>query len=160
MPPEIEKALVIALIGSIIIASGMLVYAKMTREKETFTMLYLLGPDGKAEGYPTESFMNVPLNVTVGIENHELQDVNYVLQMKADEEVIEELNFSVKDGGTWQKNMTYTRQKFKTGRSKLEFALFKDKPDYFPYRSVHLYIENNNTLTHADIQKHTEIPVH
>ncbi|WP_235282775.1 DUF1616 domain-containing protein [Methanosarcina mazei] len=69
LPPEIEKALVIALIGSIIISSAMLAYAKMTREKETFTMLYLLGPDGKAEGYPDESFINVPVNVTVGIEN-------------------------------------------------------------------------------------------
>ena len=159
LPPEIEKALIIALIGSIIIASGMLVYAKMTREKETFTMLYLLGPDGKAEGYPTESLINVPLNVTVGIENHELQDVNYVLQMKADEDIIEELNISVKDGGTWQKNMTYSRQKFKTGRSKLEFALYKDKPDYVPYRSVHLYIENNNTLAPVVTPKYTEVPV-
>jgi len=70
LPPEIEKALVIALIGSIIIASGMLVYAKVTREKETFTMLYLLGPDGKAEGYPTESLIDVPRVVTVGIEKH------------------------------------------------------------------------------------------
>lgn len=159
LPPEIEKALIIALVGSIIIASGMLAYAKMTREKETFTMLYLLGPDGKAEGYPTESFLNVPLNVTVGVENHELQDVNYVLQMKADEEVIEELNFSIKDGDTWRKNMTYVRQKFKVGKSKLEFALFKDNIDYIPYRSVHLYLENNNSLTHLDIQKQTEIPV-
>ncbi len=81
----------------------MLAYAKMTREKETFTMLYLLGPDGKAEGYPTESLIDVPLNVTVGIENHELQDVNYILQMKADDEVIEELNIFLKNGETWQK---------------------------------------------------------
>jgi uncharacterized membrane protein len=159
LPPEIEKVLIIALVGSIIIASGMLVFAKMTQEKETYTMLYLLGQDGKAEGYPTESYISAPLNVTVGIENHELQDVNYVLRMKADEEVIEELNFTVKNGDTWQRNMTYTRQKFKTGRSKLEFALFKDKQDYIPYRSAYLYIENNNTLSQADRQKYTEIPV-
>ena len=159
LPPDIEKGLIIGLVISIILVSGIQVYAKVTQEKEIFTALYILGPDGKAEGYPTESLIDVPLNVTVEIENHELKDVNYVLQMKADEEVIEELNISVKDGGTWNKNMTYLRQKFKTGRSKLEFALFKDKPDYFPYRSVHLYIENNNTLVHVDKQKYTEIPV-
>ena len=159
LPPEIEKALIIALIGSIIISSGMLAYAKMTREKETFTMLYLLGPDGKAEGYPTESLLNVPLNVTVGIENHELRDVVYVLQMKADEEVIEELNVPLTNGESWQKNMTYTRQELKDGRSKLEFALFKQKPEDFPYRSVHLYIENNNTFNHLNEQKYTEVPL-
>ncbi|MDI9395931.1 MAG: DUF1616 domain-containing protein [Euryarchaeota archaeon] len=156
LPPEIEKALVIALIGSIIISGAMFAYAKMTREKETFTMLYILGPDGKAEGYPDESFINIPINITVGIENHELQSVNYVLQMKYDGDVIEELNVPIEDGETWQKNMTYIRHNLKNGRSKLEFALFKDKPDYFPYRSVHLYIENNNTFSHLDDSKYTE----
>lgn len=156
LSPEIEKALIIALIGSIIISSGMLAYAKITREKETFTALYILGPDGKAEGYPTESILNVPLYVTVGIENHELQDVNYILQMKADDEVIEELNISIKEGGTWQKDMAYNRQKLKGGRSKLEFALFKGELGYSPYRSVHLYIQNNNSFSHIDPQKYLE----
>ncbi|MDD4249591.1 MAG: DUF1616 domain-containing protein, partial [Methanosarcina sp.] len=155
LPPEIEKALVIALIGSIIISSAMLAYAKMTREKETFTMLYLLGPDGKAEGYPNESLINVPINVTVGIENHELQSVNYILQMKADGEVIQELNIPLEDRGTWQNNITYTRQKLKSGRSKLEFALYKEEVNYFSYRSVHLYIENNNAFSHLDYEKYT-----
>ncbi|AKB17602.1 DUF1616 domain-containing protein [Methanosarcina sp. WWM596] len=157
LPPEIEKALVIALIGSIIISSAMLAYAKMTREKETFTMLYLLGPDGKAEGYPNESLLNIPINVTVGIENHELQNVNYILQMKADGEVIKELNIPLEDGGTWQEDLTYTRHKLKSDRSKLEFALFKEEPGYFPYRSVHLYIENNNNnFSHLDDEKYTD----
>ncbi|KKH59703.1 hypothetical protein MSMAT_0048 [Methanosarcina mazei TMA] len=156
LPPEIEKALVIALIGSIIISSAMLAYAKITREKETFTMLYLLGPDGKAEGYPNESFINVPVNVTVGIENHELQNINYILQMKVDEEVIQELNVPLKDGEVWQKNMTYTRHSLKNDRSKLEFALFKEDLGYFSYRSVHLYLDNNNTFSHLADEKYTD----
>lgn len=155
LPPEIEKALVIALIGSIIISSAMLAYAKMTREKETFTMLYLLGSDGKAEGYPNESLINIPINVTVGIENHELQSVNYILQMKIDDKVIQELNVPLKDGEVWQENMTYTRHTLKSDRSKLEFALYKEEPGYFPYRSVHLYINNNNTFSHLADEKYT-----
>jgi uncharacterized membrane protein len=157
LPPEIEKALVIALIGSIIISSAMLAYAKMTREKETFTMLYLLGPDGKAEGYPNESFINVPINVTVGIENHELQSVNYILQMKVDEEVIQELNIPLKDGEVWQKNMTYTRHNLKNDRSRLEFVLFKEELGSFSYRSVHLYLNNNNTFSHLVDAKYTNV---
>ncbi|MDY9926296.1 DUF1616 domain-containing protein [Methanosarcina sp.] len=156
LPPEIEKALIIALVGSIIISSAMLGYAKMTREKETFTMLYLLGPDGKAEGYPNESLINVPISVTVGLENHELQSVNYILQMKTDGEVIKELNIPLEDGEVWQKDLTYTRHKLKSDRSKLEFALFKEELGYFPYRSVHLYIENNNTFSHLEDEKYTD----
>lgn len=155
--PEIEKALIIALIGSIIISTGMLAYAKMTYEEEKFTMLYLLGPGGKAEGYPNESLIDVPLSVTVGIENHELQNVDYILQMRIDGNVIKESNISVKDGGIWRENMTYTRHQLKNGKSKLEFALFKENITYTPYRSVHLYIENNNLLTHLDEQKYADL---
>lgn len=155
--PEIEKALIIALIGSIIISTGMLVYAKMTYEEEKFTMLYLLGPDGKAEGYPNESLINIPINVTVGIDNHELQDIDYILQMKIDGKTIKESNISLKDGETWRDNMTYTRHELKTGRSKLEFALFKENITSTPYRSVHLYLENNNTFSHLDEHKYADI---
>jgi len=147
IPPEIEKGLIIGLIVSIILVSGMQAYAKVTQEKETFTELYLLGPEGKAEGYPTESLINVPITVTVGIENHELQDVTYILQMRADGVVIKELNIPVESDGTWIDNITYTRQEWKNGKSKLEFALFKEELGYFPYRSVHLYIQNNNSLS-------------
>lgn len=155
--PEIEKALIIALVGSIIISTGMLAYAKMTYEDEKFTMLYLLGPNGKAEGYPNESFIDVPINVTVGIENHELEDIDYILQMKIDGKTIDESNISVENGGIWRENLTYTRHQLKSGRSKLEFALFKENITTTPYRSVHLYIENNNSLTHLDEQKYTDI---
>lgn len=158
LPPQIEKALIIALIGSIIISSGMLAYAKITREKETFTMLYLLGPDGKAEGYPEETLLYVPINVTVGVENHELRDVVYVLQMRLDGEVIKELNVPLLNGESWQKNLTYTRQELKNGKSRLEFALFKQKPDYLPYRSVHLYLENNNSFSHLNDEKYSKVP--
>jgi len=157
VPPEIEKGLIIGLIISIILVSGMQVYAKVTQEKETFTALYLLGPEGKAEGYPSESVISIPLTVTVGIENHELQDVNYTLQMRVDGQVINELNIPVENDGTWIDNLTYTRQEWKNGKSKLEFALFKENLGYFPYRSVHLYIQNNNSLSSFNEDKYSSI---
>lgn len=55
-PSEIERALIIALVGSIIIASGMLIYAKLTFEEERFTAFYILGEGGKAENYPKEVY--------------------------------------------------------------------------------------------------------
>lgn len=148
IPSKVEKGLIITLIISIILVSGTQVYAKVTQEKENFTELYLLGSEGKAEGYPTESLFNVPINVTVGIENHELQDVDYILQMRVDGVVIKELSIPLENNGVWMDNFTYTRHESKSGKSKLEFSLFKDNDlGDSPYRSVHLYILNNNSLS-------------
>lgn len=155
--PEIEKGLIFGLIISIILVSGVQVYVKVAQEKETFTALYLLGPEGKAEGYPVESLINVPINITVGIENHELRDINYVLQMKVDGVIIEELSIPLEKNGTWVNNLTYTREDWKNGKSKLEFSLFKDDPEYFPYRSVHLYVLNNNSLSSSYEGKYSNI---
>ncbi|MBN2488411.1 MAG: DUF1616 domain-containing protein, partial [Methanosarcinaceae archaeon] len=142
VPPEIEKALIIALVGSIIIASGMLVYAKMTQEKETFTALYILGADGKAENYPTTASLGQPTTVTVGIENYELSDVNYILQMRLDGNVLQEMTVPVNDGEKWMNDLTYIPTQVPQGRSKLEFVIFKENAEGSPYRSVHLYINH------------------
>jgi uncharacterized membrane protein len=157
LPPELEKGLIIGLVISIILVSGIQVYTKATQEKEIFTVLYLLGPEGKAEGYPTESLINVPITVTVGIENHELQDINYILQMRADGVVITELDIPIESEETWIDNLTYTRREWKNGKSKLEFAIFKEDQGYSPYRSVHLYIQNNNSLSSYDEEKYSDM---
>ncbi|MCK5485767.1 MAG: DUF1616 domain-containing protein, partial [Desulfobacterales bacterium] len=150
VPPEIEKALIIALVGSIIIASGMLVYAKITQEKETFTALYILGEGGKAENYPTNASLGSPITVTVGIENYELTDVNYILQMRLDGNVLQEIAVPIKDDEKWIDNLTYTATQIRQGRSKLEFVIYKEKVEGSPYRSVHLYITHTYLPDYLD----------
>ncbi len=140
IPPEIEKALIIALVVSIIIAAGMLVYAKTTQEEEQFTALYILGPEGMAENYPTNAFLEEPITVTVGIENYEKQDVNYILQMQLDGEVLQTLDVTLSDEEKWEKDLTYHPEQMRMGRSKLEYALFKEKVSLNPYSSVNLQI--------------------
>lgn len=146
IPPEIEKALVIALVGSIIIASGMLIYAKVTQEEEQFTALYILGPEGMAENYPTNASLENALTVTVGIENYEKQDVKYILQMRLDGEVLETVNITLSDEEKWENDLTYQPEQIRIGRSKLEYALFKEEVGYNPYRSVHLWITHDYPL--------------
>ncbi len=160
VPHEIEKALIIALVGSIIIASGMLVYAKLTQEKETFTALYIIGEGGKAENYPTNASLGSPITVTVGIENYELTDVNYILQMRLDGNVLQEISVPIKDGEKWMDNLTYTPTQVRQGRSKLEFVIYKEKVEGNHYRSVHLYITHTYLPEYLDILKELlNIPV-
>lgn len=153
----IEKALVIALVLSIVIATAMFAYAKMTREKETFTALYILGPDGKAENYPTVASPTQPLTVTVGIENHELERVNYILQMRLDGTVLQEREIPLEDGETWLKDMTYSGTHLKQDESKLEFVVFKEEGGNFPYRTVHLWITHD--LSGIDLPFSTVLPL-
>lgn len=159
VPPEIEKALIIALVGSIIIASGMLVYAKVTQEKETFTALYILGDGGKAENYPTNASLGSLITVTVGIENYELTDVNYILQMRLNGNMLQEISVPIKDGEKWMDNLTYKPDQIRQGRSKLEFAIYKEKVEGNPYRSVHLYITHTLPEYLDSLKELLNIPV-
>ncbi|TGC11553.1 DUF1616 domain-containing protein [Methanolobus halotolerans] len=140
IPPEITRALMIAMVLSIIIASAMFAYAKVTREKETFTALYILGPDGKAENYPSVLSVSQPTDMIVGIENYELTDVNYILQIRLDGNTLKQMQISLEDKEKWEQEIAIKPIRFKQGRQKLEFAIYKEDVSPVPYRSVHLWV--------------------
>ncbi|MBC2764100.1 MAG: DUF1616 domain-containing protein, partial [ANME-2 cluster archaeon] len=142
---DIEKALIIAMVGSIIIASGMLIYAKLTFEEEKFTALYILGPGGKAEGYQTNLSFGEPATTIVGIENYEHAPVNYTLQVVLDGVVLTEKEIKLDHNDKWEENVTYIPDVMGQ-KIKLEFLLSKDG-EGANYRSVHLWV---NTIFDPD----------
>ena len=142
---DIEKALIIAMVGSIIIASGMLIYAKLTFEDEKFTTLYILGPGGKAEGYQTNLSFGEPATTIVGIENYEHAPVNYTLQVVLDGVVLTEKEIRLDHNDKWEENVTYIPDVMGQ-KIKLEFLLSKDG-EAANYRSVHLWV---NTIFDPD----------
>ena len=155
VPPEVTKALMIAMVLSIIIAGAMFAYAKVTREKETFTALYILGPDGKAENYPNTLSVSQPTNMIVGIENYELTNVNYVLQIKLDGNVLEQKEISLENEEKWEQEVGIKPARYKQGEQKLEFVIFKENVTYSPYRSVHLWVTqelNTEALPETDTE--------
>ena len=137
---DIEKALIIAMVGSIIIASGMLIYAKLTFEEEKFTALYILGPGGKAEGYQTNLSFGEPATTIVGVENYEHAPVNYTLQVVLDGVVLEKKEIRLDHNEKWEENITYIPDVMGQ-KIKLEFLLFKDGGTR-SYRSVHLWVNS------------------
>lgn len=141
--PEIKRALTIALIGSIIFATGMLVYAEITQEEERFTTLYILGPDGKADSYPTNASIEEPITVIAGIENYEKKDMSYILQMRLDGKVLETVNVKLSHGQKWEDELTYQPTQMIEGKSKLEYVLFRENAADEPYRTVHLWITHD-----------------
>lgn len=70
--------LVIAIISSVIALAYVVVVPK---EGEHFSEFYLLGPGGKATGYPNNLSVGESAGVIVGIANHEYRDVNYSVEV-------------------------------------------------------------------------------
>src|SRR3972149_7515071 len=99
-----DRILTIVLLISIILALFMVVYVIVTpKQGEKFTEFYLLGPGGKAEGYPTNLTTGKTGSVIVGVVNHEYATVNYTIRVKIKEELLNEQQIQVEHNQTWEK---------------------------------------------------------
>jgi len=79
---KIDQALTILLAIAIIIVIASLIYViTMPKTGEQFTEFYLLGPTGKAEGYPRNLTLNQTATVTIGLANHENQVIDYTIEI-------------------------------------------------------------------------------
>jgi len=79
---RVENILTVALVVAIIISISLLIYVIVTPHNgERFTEFYILGPSGKAEGYPTELSVGESGTVILGIANHEQREMNYTVEV-------------------------------------------------------------------------------
>src|SRR5665811_292653 len=74
------KVLTLILAAILLLAiAGTILIVLFPQPSEPFTEVYLLGPGGKASGYPTNLTVGQTGNVTVGVVNHENANVDYRL---------------------------------------------------------------------------------
>lgn len=142
LKPEkrIDKILTVVLIISIITALGMVVYVIVTpKQGEKFTEFYILGPQGKAEGYPTNLTLGKTDSVIVGIVNHEYESINYTLQVKLNQELLKEQQVLIAHNQTWEESVNFTPVHTGIG-IKLQFLLFKNNNFSLSYRDTHLWV--------------------
>ncbi|MGB8217128.1 MAG: DUF1616 domain-containing protein [Candidatus Methanoperedens sp.] len=146
-----DKILTLILIISIIASLFTLVYVIVTpKQGEKFTEFYLLGPKGKAADYPGEVIPGAPINLIVGVVNHEYSDVNYTLLVQVKNDTFLERKIFLSNNETWEKPVSFTINT--TGSNlKLEFLLYIEG-NVTPYRETHLWInssigENKTNLT-------------
>ena len=135
-----DKVLSVVLAVSILGAVGTIAFVVASpRAGEQFTEFYVLGPDGRAEGYPNELEVGEEANVILGIANHELEEESYLVEIRIDGEPVGTIGpVVVQDEGKWEEETA-----FAPGRAgaeqKVEFLLFKDA-DEKPYRSLYLWL--------------------
>ena len=155
----LDKVLTIALAASILVAGGTLAYVVLTpRPGETFTEFYILGPGGKASGYPTNLTVNETGSVIIGVVNHEGASVNYSVRIdlvgvqivynatSGFNEKIEvnrttwtQIPITVGDGANWTHPYGFSIPS--RGLWKVQFLLFKEGNFASRYRELHLFVK-------------------
>ncbi len=139
----IDRLLSIILIISIIIAISMTTYAiAAPKQGEKFTEFYILGPDGKASGYPTNLTVGEKGNVLIGIVNHEYTKTDYHMVIQLNGKTIKDENITLSNNEKWENTFTFN-PKQKGKNQKLEFILYKLPDNNNIYRSLHLWININ-----------------
>ncbi|MGB9927132.1 MAG: DUF1616 domain-containing protein [Methanosarcina sp.] len=151
---KMDKALTIVLVFSILLSVVTLIYVVVTpKEGEHFTEFYILGPEGKADNYPTQYILGESGTVIMGIVNHEYRPVNYTVQIKLDNKSLpvpeNQKQIRLGHNETWQEAIKLTPP-FEGEDMKLEFQLFNDTDLNNPYRDLHLWIDVNKTETAED----------
>lgn len=151
---KLDKTLTIILIFSILLSVTTLVYVILTpKEGEHFTEFYILGPDGKADNYPTEYMMGENGTVMVGIINHEYKPINYTIDIRLENKSLplseNQRQINLDHNMSWEEPVTFTPP-FEGKNMKLEFLLFNETEKTTPYRDLHLWINVNTTQESED----------
>jgi uncharacterized membrane protein len=136
----IDRILTIILILSIATSIIMLIYVIATpKQGEKFTEFYILGNNGKAQGYHTQLEAGKTSSVIVGITNQEYILTNYTLNISLDNDTLNTMHVTLMHNSTWEEKVLFTPEK--TGDNlKLEFLLYKEDNITAPYRDLHLWV--------------------
>jgi uncharacterized membrane protein len=129
--------LVLTLTG---MGAGAYFLATSSPDSEEFTQFYLLGPDGKAEDYPTTVQTGEVFTLILGVVNHEGQEASYRIQATiADRPALSLDSLSLADGEKREMPVALIATR-KGSNQKVEFVLYKGN-DSAPYRTLYLWLD-------------------
>ena len=138
-----DKVLYACLGLAVLVAIGSLVYViAAPKQGERFTEFYILNVEGKAENYPRQVVAGEPVELIIGIVNHEYQALSYRVDIVVDgveskEITTGELAYQEK----WESVVSFIPQSLGEGQ-KVEFWLYKDAETEPCFKDpLHLYID-------------------
>jgi len=131
---SIFGVIILAVIG----VTVYLVHSPPTEER--FTEFYILGIEGKAEGYPSKLAVGEEGKVLLGIENHEWEEMNYRVEVRVAAKENNELGpIVLTHEQKWLEEVSFILHKIGENQ-KVEFLLFKEGENE-PYSSLHLLVD-------------------
>jgi uncharacterized membrane protein len=136
-----DKLLVVLLATAIIGAVSALAYGiAAPREGERFTEFYMLGPKGKAEGYPQKVVLGEQVKVNLAVVNHEFQEQEYRVETHIGGEAAAQIGpLRLAHDEKWM-GEAIVRPNTAGANQRVEFLLYKGDAAQ-PYESLHLWLD-------------------
>lgn len=137
---RIDRVLSGVLVLAILFAVGSIIYVVTTpKVGEKFTEFYILGPGGKAEGYPRDLAVNEKGHVIVGVVNHEYSAVKYYVEVVLGGHPKQRLGpIELAHEEKWEERVAFSAGQ-PHENLKVEFLLYREG-EAEPYRSLHLWV--------------------
>jgi uncharacterized membrane protein len=124
---KLNTALFVFLAAAIVVTSGFIIYMNVTPQNiNKFTEFYVLNAEGKASDYPKQVTMYNPVDILLGVVNHEYQPAEYNVEIKIDNTKVGEA-----DTGTlayqqkWEEKVSFVPRVVGEGQ-RVDFILFKN----------------------------------
>jgi uncharacterized membrane protein len=141
----LNRAIVIALALALLALLLFLTFAVLVpKPGGTFTEFYVLGPDGRAGGYPVKLCYGDSASVIAGVVNREHRDMAYDLVVMLNDSVtstrLYQENVAVAAGMTWERTIDLKPDLAGTGL-KIELLLYADGNYTTPYRDLCLVVD-------------------
>jgi uncharacterized membrane protein len=140
----INFTLTLALAAALLACAGATAYIILNPvPADRFTELFLLGPDGRAEGYPAALVVGENKTILACVDNHEHADTWYDLVVTYNNSTAEKVayleHFFLENNGTWQKPFVI-QPDLPGDRVKIGFQVYREGDMSSPYRECHLWM--------------------
>jgi uncharacterized membrane protein len=124
---KLNKALFIILVAAIVISLGFIIYLKVTPQKVSeFTEFYILNADGKASDYPESVVVGNPVDILLGVVNHEYKPADYKVEIQMDGAKVGEANIgTLANQQKWEEKVSFIPQVVGANQT-VNFILYKD----------------------------------
>lgn len=140
---KLNIALFIFLAVAIVVSLGFIVLLNVTPQKvNKFTEFYVLNAEGQAEDYPNQATVGSPVDLVIGVVNHEYQPASYQVSVEIDGAKVGQV-----DVGTlayqqkWEEKVSFTPQVIGENQT-VDFFLYKDSGTE-PYQKDPLVLHLN-----------------
>lgn len=146
----LDRVLSLSLVVAVLIALGSIGYVVATpKQGEGFTEFYILAVDGKAEGYPKQVVLGQPVELIIGIVNHEHAATSYRVSIRMNNGVEDKEieTGALADEEKWEEIVSVVLQGVGV-EQKVEFWLYinGETEPYFE-DPLHLYIDVSEPST-------------
>jgi uncharacterized membrane protein len=115
------------LIAAIVIASGFIIYFYVMPQKvNEFTEFYVLNSAGQAKDYPEQVTAGSPVDLIIGVVNHESRPATYEVRIVIDNTEIKRVEVgTLGDKQKWEETVSFV-PRLAVQHQSIDFVLYRD----------------------------------